>query len=493
MPQPTIAVIGAGFCGTLLSLGLQTFAPAGTRIRLIESTGHFAAGPAFATTNPNHLLNAPAGRMSAFPDLPLDFVSWLQSQAESCPDAVVPNETTFVSRRLYRAYLQHLLAHGLRDQRSSRLELVDDQVTAVEESRDRITLVMASGAVASADLAVLAVGLPRPAAFHPESAVLEAAGLWRRDPWTPIAYAALDPAAPVLLVGSGLTMVDAAISLLDAGHTGPIHTISRHGLLPRRHARPAPAPAALPPLPKGLLPLVRCVRTEAARAMAAGSDWRAVIDALRPITPELWRGLSEQEQCRFLRHLSAWWNVYRHRMPPQIADRIEAAQASGQLRLRAGHIVGLEVDHGQARVTVRSRGETDRYRLVVARVIDCTGPASDIVRNATPLLRQMFKSGLARPDPLHLGLDVTEQGALVNRAGAASRRLFAVGPLTRGGVWELTAVPELRRQCHHAAHVLSRRLAQLVTAGAGSTGNVASRSIWARERAAPIIGDYGVD
>jgi uncharacterized NAD(P)/FAD-binding protein YdhS len=455
--HPTIAIIGAGFSGTLLSLSLQTFAPAGTRIRLIEGAGRFATGPAYATANPNHLLNAPAGRMSAFADQPLDFLRWLQGRPESGLGGVVPSETTFAPRGLYGAYLQHLLERGVLDQRSCRLELVDDQATGVESSPDRVMVQLASGAVISADLAVLAVGLPHSAACHPDIPVLEAASLWRRDSWTLDACVALDPDAPVLLVGSGLTMVDTVISLLDAGHTGPIHAVSRHGLLPRPHAtRPSP-PIALPSLPKGLLPLVRRLRVEA----AGTTDWRAVIDALRPIVPELWRSLSEQEQRRFVRHLRAFWDVHRHRMAPQIATRIDAAQASGQLMVRAGRVVDVAVDCGFAKVRVRRRSGWDPDTLTVARVIDCTGPGCDISSTTTPLLRNLFKSGVVRPDRLRLGLDVTEEGALVSAGGVVSQRLFAVGPLTRGSAWELTAVPELRRQCLDTARALGSRLARV--------------------------------
>jgi len=424
--------------------------------------------------------------MSALADQPLDFVRWLQGRPESRLGGVVPTETTFAPRGLYGAYLQHLLERGVLGQRSCRLELVDDQATGIDSSRDRVMVLLASGAVAPADLAVLAVGLPHSAAFHPDIPVLEAAGLWRRDPWTPDAYAALNPAAPVLLVGSGLTMVDTVISLLDAGHTGPIQAVSRHGLLPRRHATRPSAPIALPSLPKGLLPLVRSLRVEA----AGTTDWRAVIDALRPIVPELWRSLSEQEQRRFVRHLRAFWDVHRHRMAPQIAARIDAAQASGQLRLCAGRVVDMAVDCGLAKVRVRWRSGWDPETLTVARVIDCTGPGCDISSTTTPLLRNLFKSGVARPDRLRLGLEVTEEGALVSAGGVVSQRLFAVGPLTRGRAWELTAVPELRRQCLDTARVLGGHLAR-VAARSPLTGEIAPWLSQLNAMSSPQIGPSG--
>jgi uncharacterized NAD(P)/FAD-binding protein YdhS len=217
-----------------------------------------------------------------------------------------------------------------------------------------------------------------------------------------------------------------------------------------------------------------------------------VIDALRPVIPELWRGLSEREQRQFMRHLRAWWDVHRHRMPPQIADRIDAARASGQLRLRAGRIAGMAVSHGQACVTLRSRAGGDQETLTAARVIDCTGHGCDISRNTTPLLRQIFRSGLAKPDRINLGLDVTDEGALINAAGVASARLFAVGALTRGSTWEVTAVPELRRQCVDAARVLGNRLARLA-ASDPQTDDIAPWLLRFREKAAPTADEYGVN
>jgi uncharacterized NAD(P)/FAD-binding protein YdhS len=61
---------------------------------------------------------------------------------------------------------------------------------------------------------------------------------------------------------------------------------------------------------------------------------------------------------------------------------------------------------------------------------------------------------VARPDPLRLGLDVTGSCALLSREGAISRRLFAVGPVTKGAFWEMTAVPDIRRQTEKLAEYL---------------------------------------
>lgn len=461
MSQPTIAVIGAGFSGTLLSLLLQSLCPAGARICLIERSGRFGVGPAYSSNNPNHLLNVPAGRMGAYPDLPLDFLGWLQQQSPSRLGGILPTESAFVPRRLYGIYLQDLLDRARHQSHPTRLELLHDDVVGAREWVGSVTLTMASGALLNADIVVFAIGNTSPL-LHRDIAALNVAGLWRSSPWEPAAFAALDPHEPVLLVGTGLTMVDAVISLVDAGHSGPICALSRHGLLPRRHAAFPVAAVALPaPLPQGLTTLMRWVRCEVARASQAGTAWQPVINSLRPVAQDIWRELSAGDRMRFLRHMRTWWDVHRHRMPPQVADRIEAAKGSDQLRVCAGRIVACNVDGGQATVMFRGRESGSLEIMRAARVIDCTGSGTDITQSADRLLQALLINRAARADPLRLGLDVSAEGAVLSAAGIASDRLFVIGPLTRGAIWEITAVPELRCQCRDMARMLAARLVQL--------------------------------
>lgn len=460
MTLASIAIIGAGFSGTSLALCLQAMCPRGTNIRLIERARRFAVGVAYGTSNPNHLLNVPAGRMSMFPDLPGDFVDWLRQQPAALLGDVVADGATFVPRGLYGRYLWHALQRGLDNSQTAPLELVQDEVIDARESADTVRLSMSSGNVMSADIAVLATGNPAALPVHPDIAKLITARCWCGDPWAPTAFAALDAAAPVVLIGSGLTAVDAVISLLDAGHTGPIHALSRHGLLPRAHVASPAAPVILPtPVPEGIAALTRYIRRE----ISCAADWRPVIDALRPVTQDLWRRLSLSDRRRFACHLRAWWDVHRHRMPPQCADRIRAALASNQLRVHAGRIVGIDVTHDRAKVSFRARSTGDVHTLPAALVVDCTGPGMDLTRCAAPLIRALLQAGIARPDPLRLGLDVTTDGAVVNGVGVASRRLFAVGPLTKGAFWEITAVPDLRVRCRELAGLLGNRLAGAAT------------------------------
>ena len=94
-------------------------------------------------------------------------------------------------------------------------------------------------------------------------------------------------------------------------------------------------------------------------------------------------------------------------------------------------------------------------RVHVDRVVNCTGPSSDVRRVGDPLLDALLGRRLLRPDPFALGVETAADGALLDAAGRPSRVLYLVGPLLKADYWEATAVPELRR---HAARLAERLL-----------------------------------
>ncbi len=454
MAGPVIAVIGAGFSGTLLTLHLLRRCPPTTRICLIERNAQFGRGQAYATPNPSHLLNVPAGRMSAFPDQPGHFLDWLRAQ----PGMDEADAGSFVPRQQFGAYIRQLLNEELKHPtRGDRLDLVRGDVLSLD-CGGRVTLALDRDRTVAADAVVLALGTfpPEPPPV-PDSSFYDTAA-YRPDAWAPDALAGLQPTEPVLLIGTGLTMVDTIVSLLEQGHTGLIHALSRRGLLPREHAAAAVPPPSLAAVPTRLGSLLRLVRTSAKAALADGRPWQPTIDALRSFTTDIWQAMTPADRRRFLRHLRPWWEVHRHRMPGAVAARVEQTRAAGQLRIHAGRIRAFEPDPLGTRVSWRVRGRDDMASAVVTRVINCSGPTCDYDRVSHPLIQSLLQAGHIRPDPLRLGLETSASGALLSRDGALSGRLFAVGPVTRGTFWEMTAVPDIRRQ----AELLATSLAALV-------------------------------
>jgi uncharacterized NAD(P)/FAD-binding protein YdhS len=437
-----VAIIGAGFSGTLQAINLLRHD--GPRATLIERAAAPAEGLAYGAAHPQHLLNVRAAGMSAFPDDPDHFVRWLAAHG------VADAETAFAPRLTYGTYLRELLDEA-RARSGDRLTVVQGEVVDLVREAGGVALSLANGEEIAADAAVLAVGnLPPHDPVGLDPATL-GPPLYFGNPWDARLTAGLSRDDIVLIVGTGLTMVDVALALEASGFAGRIVALSRRGLLPRRHAggsaewdrldeRPSVAASAL---------------VAELRARAGAIGWRQAVDELRPFTQSLWRNASDAERRRFIRHLRPWWDVHRHRLAPPVADRIDAMLASGQLQPVAGKTIAFRATESGVELTWRRRGGDAPETRQVARVINCTGPLGDLARAEEPLLRRLVSRGMIRPDAQHLGIDVDSEARTIAADGASNDDLYALGPMTRGAFWEIVAVPDIRVQTWTLARRLS--------------------------------------
>jgi uncharacterized NAD(P)/FAD-binding protein YdhS len=448
---PSVAVVGAGFSGSLMALHLLRSGPPGLRVVLIERRGGFGPGLAYGACEPEHRLNVRVGNMSAFPDQPDHLAAWL------CEHGAPAHVSEFISRQTYGRYLSDLILQAVGSvEGAERLVLARDEALTVTTAPAGAAVRLGMGNDHQVDAVVIAVGNLPPSPLPGVGLEELPPAVYAADPWAPDAWADLDPAAPVLLLGTGLTMVDVAVSLESRGHRGEIIALSRRGLIPRAHGRFAPLPsaAALPPM--RLSQLVRWVRRRAGEV-----GWRQAIDDLRPATQALWRRADLSTRRRFLRHLRPWWDVHRHRMAPAIAGRIGEMRSSGRLTVLAGRILSAAPRGGGAAVTWRPRGRLADSRFDVARVINCTGLGGPPSEARDPLVTDLLQRGEARLDPLGLGLEVDSQCRLIGRGGEPNPQLYAVGPITRGSFWETVAVPDIRNQVAAVAMCVSEQLSRI--------------------------------
>lgn len=432
-----VAIIGAGFSGTLLAINLLRHD--GPRATLIERGGAAGQGVAYGMAQPDHLLNVRAANMSAFPDRPDHFVRWLAERGDGQGGA------DFVPRATYGAYLRDLLASA-QAAAPGRLTIVAGE--AVDCSGGTVRL--RDGRTVVADVAVLAVGNLAPQ-VPPGLDAVAGSPAYVGNPWEARATAGLGDEDCVLLIGTGLTMVDVVLTLEARGFGGRMVALSRRGLLPHRHAPATPGDPPLTDRPRP--PLSDLVRTVRNRGQAIG--WRSAIDELRPFTQGIWAAADGEERSRFLRHLRPWWDIHRHRLAPAVADRIAALVDSGRLTVLAGKTCDAAPAEDGIDVRWRPRGIDVAQTLHVTRTIACTGPQGDLARTDEPLLAHLHAAGRIRPDPEHLGIEVESTGRVVRADGASDDALFAIGPMTRGAFWEIVAVPDLRRQVWDVARYLS--------------------------------------
>lgn len=454
MSAQRVVVVGGGAAGTLTAVHLLREAlDTGVEVVLIDREGEFGPGVAYGTDDPLHLLNVPAIRMGGIAGHPEHFFDWLERRGAHA------GAEAFVSRGLFGEYLRALLDETERESGAGiTLTRMTGDVTAVAEREgpgSRLELELAAGARLDADRVVLALGHLSGGDPIPVPEELRAAGVYVPDPW---AAEALDPVRgdeSVLIIGTGLTMVDVSLSLGRAARGPSILAVSRHGLIPKRHRHDLTRIQKFPvSVESGQLePVVLAVLEQIGRVTQQGGDWRDVFDSMRSSTPAIWRGLRVEEKRRFLTHLQRFWDVHRFRMAPQVADRFADLQSRGRVRTDACSIVAFEPRPHSVRVSLRAAGQDGVRTVEVDRVINCTGAGVDLRRQAPPLVASLLESGWARADELGLALDVDPLGALRDASGRPSDRIDVVGGLRKGVEWEAIGVTEIR---DHAAAVARR-------------------------------------
>jgi uncharacterized NAD(P)/FAD-binding protein YdhS len=443
-----VVVVGGGFCGTLVAANILREAKGRFSLAIIERDSPIGRGAAYGTVDPVHLLNVPAGNMSAYPDAPDHFLHWARRRE----DGAGVLASSFLARRVYGEYLSALFKEEA-SRSDARFRLFEDEAVAVKVEGGKARVATKSGVVIGAARVVLALGNPRPDFPGFIRQTLGETDRCLSNPWPPRALEGVEPDDGVLLIGSGLTAADIVASLHRRGHRALIHVVSRHGALPLEHASGRRYPEFLGDGAWTVLALMRRLRGEVREAAKGGWDWREVLDSLRPAIPAIWRSFTVKERGRFLRHVRHYWDLHRHRVPPEIGAVLKGLRDSGRLIVHAGRVESLRVVDGFVEADVRARVSGDAEKIRVARVVNCTGPA-DLGRAQPPLIRDLLRQGLVRADQLGMGLDAEPDGALLNRDGSRSMVLSTLGPPLKGILWESTAVPELRAQ----ARALSLRL-----------------------------------
>ena len=317
---------------------------------------------------------------------------------------------------------------------------------------------MDDGSAIHAAQIVLATGPPPP----PDVPLRDGAGRvhtppYVRNPWAPRALEAIPADGDVLLVGTGPTTIDVALELAETRPGVRMTAVSRHGLLPAAHRRSGARAVTYRLLPPGasLRDQVRAFRVALPQAAAEGGDARDLIDAMRPDTQAVWKALGRRDQERFLASLMRVWTVHRSRMPPVVAEWVDALRAGGRLEILAGRLVRVEPGPAdgltspstcpRARPMRRGRGGGQLRRA--GRLPVC--------RRLSALPRPLAQ-GLARPHPLGLGVDTGASGAVRRRDGGLSDSIFAIGWLRRGELWESVAIPEIRDQAAELAATVLR-------------------------------------
>ncbi len=450
-----IAIIGGGFSGIMTAVNLARLSWKPLHVTIINHRRPTARGVAYGTRRMEHLLNVAARNMSAYPDLPDHFVNWLRTRSDYDTVPELELRERFIPRMIYGDYLRGLMQHNLQSPTGSdvlRTTFIEGDAIDVHPQEGGAVIVLADGTRVGASRIVLATGNEPPSGL-PGAEELQDHPAWIGNPWHPWENRLPPSGGTILVLGTGLTTVDAVMTLRSLGWQGVVHTVSRNGWLPHSHFRGIEYPDFPPPgvdlADLGLKKLVELMEHHCARLREMGANPAIIVDKMRPHTQRIWQRFTLEERLEFTKRYAARWNVLRHRIGPETHAQLTTAQLTGHLQVHAGSIESVKADGNQLRVHL-SGGKT----LTGDLVINATGPNTKFKQTSSLLLQNLLHRGLITPDETEMGARVDTDYTIINRDGQRSEIFLALGPLLRGTLWETIAVPELRGQSRRTAETL---------------------------------------
>lgn len=461
-----IAVIGGGACGVAVVLQLVEQIKNGksiTNVAIIEKSTELGPGLAFSAACSGTILNMHSDTMGIYHQDLMDYTNW-RSSLEDGP---------FPSRVNYGNYLQDRWSRAITEAKLLGTDITVVKGTALEISREqdgRISVVMDDASKITAKSTVLALGnFSGTANAH----LLDCPGYFE-NPWPTSQLHSIPYDAHVIVIGSRLSAVDAAIFLSDNGHQGPITFMSRSGKLPKVQGDPVPFKRRhvfyelARELENGsgdpLLRLTSVLVEELSQVMngdwswvlekdssleqlesdvrAAQNQqvrWQSVLSSTAPLVERYWNCLSADSQQLFMTKFNATWMAYRHAMPIKNALKILRLLKRCQLRVVRGDTITWD----QVFTAKTSIGNIE-----ASYVIEATGQESNVDRIAAPLVKSAIQNGLLSPHAIG-GVNVDF------RTLEASPNLFVMGSLTRGKHFYVSATDRVASHAFRIAKALT--------------------------------------
>lgn len=454
-----ICIVGGGASGTILLIHLMRCIQENCSIVVINKGYPQAKGVAYSTESFAHLLNVRAGKMSAIADDPSHFTRWLTAHCDTAPYTRIDSLTdAFVPRLFYGQYLEETLQESLTNKPSTlHVEWIHDFAVDVSTTTPYQVFTSESGSFTAKKIC-LCTGV-EPTKKLPVPGSIPADPRIHVNGWTK-QIPLLKDTHDILIVGTGLTMVDQVLSILETGFIGKIIALSRHGQLPMPHPEKKYdhrlSEEKLNP-PRDLNELFSLIKQRIKKHPDPMIWQEPILEDLRPHSQKLWYSFSTTEKQRFLRHLQHHWSKLRHRIPYAAYHRIKSAHASGQLDLIAGKLHHVSITDAYIGVEIIQRNGQKRA-LRTERIFNCTGPVLDICQSSNDIIRNMALKGLIRSSASMLGPDASMEGFAINQQGFESSDICVLGPPMRGAIWEAVAIPEIRTAALAIAKTLQKQL-----------------------------------
>lgn len=452
-----IAIIGGGFSGTMIGIHLIRNASAPLEINLINETEVLNTGIAYNPYSKKALLNVVSSRMSAFASDPDHFLNWLMQQGHFRDKDRTLIANSFLPRYLYGEYLKNIWKDALKlaDQKKIHVDVISSAVKDLTHLKDSFNIELKDKSRLSVDYAILASGNHLPGNPNIKSSFFTGSANYFQNPWDIRSVSGINSKEPVLIIGNGLTMVDTVIGLLENGFQGQIVSISPNGfnILPHRHNGLSYTKLVEEIGEKtGLFELVKLFNKHMKLIREYGLSAEPLIDSLRPLTQTIWKRLTIAEKRIFMSRLRHLWGVARHRIPLHIHDKLQQLRIEGRLHIVSGKLIDIIENEDHIIALFYDKKQKQSVQLAVSRVINCTGPETDLLKLEDNYLKNALLNGILSQDELKLGINASpDTYEALDPVGNFQSGLYVVGSNLKGVLWESTAVSELRVQAEKIA------------------------------------------
>ena len=366
-----VVIVGGGAAGAFVAANLLRVGESGLEVVVVEPRKELGLGVAYSTRDPWHRLNVPAGAMSAIADDPDHFRRW----ADLAPEA-------FARRVDYGRYVQAVIAETVASSAATLLH-IRAHAERLEPHAGGLRVTLSDGQALEADAVVLATGVETPVQL-PYLTALGGDDRVIGDPWVPGVLEHVGDGSTVAIIGTSLTAVDLAGSILTRDPAANVIALSRNGDLPLPHEDPWRPRLPEPPFTVAeFLAFDDPLAEAAARLRASGEDWPRAVDSLRPISQALWMAMGDDLRQRFLDVYRHDWEIHRHRMAAEIARDLDAWIAQGRLAVLAASIEAVESSGRRLRIRARraAGAGAEPVSWKVDRVIVAIGPNVDPAAN----------------------------------------------------------------------------------------------------------------
>lgn len=435
-----LCIIGSGYSAAALLLHLDA---RGAPMDDILTVGpeQLGAGQAFGCVNRDFRLNVRADLMQLWPDDPDHFARWASEHISDDPDATTPIGP-FHRRRDFAAYVSHEIAAR---PAVSEVRQIKKTATSLTRIGAEWEIRLDNGNAVTADKVVLATGNPPP--NWPFRGHVTDSDTLIRVPWRGDWPERITQQARVVIIGSGLTALDAVHSLRRRGHEGGIWLVAPDGMLPPVQTKWHDADPLVWPETPNAARFLRFMRDTVGDIPWEESEWQRRFEGLRIDISGAWRTLSADEQSRLMRRFGWLWSLARFRAGPQAHESAMTMLEDGRLRMITDMVTGIDTaPGGQHEVRLAGGGS-----ISADAVVNCSGAGRD------PLVARLLDDAVARPhQSFHGRPALTPDLALVRPDGIAHDSLFGVGPMTAHVAGDVLGSASIARQARAlATHLYS--------------------------------------